>query len=167
MEIKPHVGVSQCLVGDAVRYDGQSKINTIVIEKLGEIFELFPVCPEVEAGLSVPRPPVQLTGSIQKPKLTGRDDPSLDVTIIMQNYCNKKPAELNHLSGFIFKSRSPSCGLNSTPVYIDEHCATRTSRGVFANALCNDYPGLPVIEESEFTEESINDFINLVHNYKT
>ena len=104
MEIKPHVGVSQYLVGDAVRYDGQSKTNTIVIEKLGELFELFPVCPEVEAGLSVPRPPVQLTGSIQKPKLTGRDDPSIDVTIIMQNYCNKKPAELNHLSGFIFKS---------------------------------------------------------------
>ena len=160
---KPLVGVSQCLLGDAVRYDGQSKTNTIVMEKLDEIFNLVPVCPEVEAGLGIPRPPVQLTDSIENPKLIGRDDPSIDVTSIMQNYCHAKPAELNQLSGFIFKSRSPSCGLNSTPIYINGHCVTETSRGVFARHLCKAYPNLPVIEETELeTKNQRDSFIRAV-----
>jgi uncharacterized protein YbbK (DUF523 family) len=163
---KPLVGVSQCLLGDAVRYDGESKANAIVLEKLNNIVELIPVCPEVEAGLSIPRPPVQLTGSIENPRLTGRDDPSVDITDLMQQYCLTKPAELNQLSGFIFKSRSPSCGLNSTPVFVDNICITETSRGVFARAICDRYPELPVIEESDFTPESINEFIQSVCNYK-
>jgi len=127
---KPLVGVSQCLLGDAVRYDGQSKTNQIILEQLKPLFEFMPICPEVEAGLSIPRPPVQLTGSIKEPRLTGRDDASIDVTDIMQRYCEKKPAALSQLSGFIFKSRSPSCGLNSTPVFIEEQCVTESSRGV-------------------------------------
>ena len=154
---KPLVGVSQCLLGDAVRYDGQSKTNQIIIEQLSQIFELIPVCPEVEAGLSIPRPPVQLTGSTENPKLTGRDDPSIDVTDIMQRYCNKKPAELKHLTGFIFKSRSPSCGLNSTPVFINNKSVTQTSRGIFAKKLCESYPELPVIEDSELENKNLLD----------
>ena len=63
MHEKPPIGVSRCLLGDAVRYDGESKANDTVIEQLGDLFELVPVCPEVEAGLTVPRPPVQLTDS--------------------------------------------------------------------------------------------------------
>ena len=160
---KPLVGISRCLLGDAVRYDGQSKANAIVIEKLAPLFTLIPVCPEVEAGLSTPRPPVQLTGSITNPKLTGRDDPDIDVTEIMQQYCNTKSAELTQLAGFIFKSRSPSCGLNSTPVFINEQCMTETSRGVFATALCKTYPGLIVIEDFELENKSLlDDFIQSI-----
>jgi len=159
---KPLVGVSQCLLGDAVRYDGQSKTNQIILEQLSQIFELIPVCPEVEAGLSIPRPPVRLTGSIENPRLTGRDDPSIDVTDIMQRYCNKKPAELKHLTGFILKSRSPSCGLNSTPVFINEKCVTETSRGIFARKLCESYPALPVIEDCQLEDKQLlNTFIQL------
>ena len=84
---KPLVGISQCLLGDAVRYDGQSKASQIILEQLVSFFEFVPVCPEVEAGLSVPRPPVQLTGSIENPRLTGRDDASVDITDTMQRYC--------------------------------------------------------------------------------
>ena len=166
MEIKndkPLVGVSQCLLGDAVRYDGQSKANQIVLEQLSQLFELIPVCPEVEAGLSIPRQPVQLTGSIKNPKLTGRDDHSIDITNIMQQYCNTKPAELKFLSGFIFKNRSPSCGLNSTPVYIDGQCVTETGRGIFAKYLCKTYPTLAVIEETELeAENQLSSFIQSV-----
>ena len=160
---KPLVGISRCLLGDAVRYDGQSKANTIVLKKLCEIFTLIPVCPEVEAGLAIPRPPVQLTGNIEHPKLIGRDDPAIDVTDIMQQYCNIKPAELNHLSGFIFKSRSPSCGLNSTPVFIDGQCISKTSRGIFARRLCEIYPGLAVIEDTDLEDsERLNRFVQSV-----
>ncbi len=157
---KPLVGVSRCLLGDAVRYDGKSKANLIVLEQISQIFEFMPICPEVEAGLSIPRIPVQLTGSIENPKLIGRKTPTLDITEQMQTYCKTKAAKLKSLSGFIFKSRSPSCGLNSTPVYIDEHCVTETSRGIFAKSVCIAYPLLPVIEETELeTESQLNHFI--------
>ena len=160
MEIKnnkPLVGVSQCLLGDTVRYDGKSKTNQIILDHLSPIFELLPVCPEVEAGLSIPRPPVQLTGNIEDPKLTGRDDPSIDVTDIMRQYCNTKPAELKPLTGFIFKSRSPSCGLNSTPVFIDKQCVTETGRGIFAKQMCASYPDLIVIEDIELDDKNLLD----------
>ena len=159
---KPLVGVSRCLLGDAVRYDGRSKANQIILEQLSQLFELIPVCPEVEAGLTIPRPPVQLTGSIESPRLTGRDDPLLDVTSIMQQYCSTRPAELNQLAGFIFKSRSPSCGLNSVPVFINEKCVTETGRGIFAKKMCQTYPDLPVIEDSDLEEKILlEEFIKL------
>lgn len=159
---KPLVGVSQCLLGDAVRYDGQAKANQIILEQLSRIFEFLPVCPEVEAGLSIPRPPVRLTGSISNPRITGRDDRSLDVTEIMMTYCSNKPAELKKLAGFIFKSRSPSCGLNSAPVFINEECVTETSRGIFARKLSECYPALPVIEDCELEDKQLlNSFIQL------
>lgn len=163
---KPRVGVSRCLLGDAVRYDGDSRANTTVIETLGKLFELVPVCPEVEAGLTIPRPPVQLTGSIDNPRLTGRDDSNLDVTDILAVYCKQKPAELNNLCGYVFKSRSPSCGLNSTPVFIDGECVSEDSRGVFARALCKLYPDLPVTEET-WLEKNPSEFILAVKNYAT
>ena len=152
---KPLIGVSQCLLGDAVRYDGQSKANQIILEQLSPIFDFLPVCPEVEAGLSIPRPPVRLTGSITNPRITGRDDRSLDVTEIMMTYCKSKPGELKQLAGYIFKSRSPSCGLNSTPVFINEECVSETSRGLFTREFCEHYPQLPVIEDNELENRDL------------
>lgn len=154
---KPLVGVSQCLLGYAVRYDGRSKANQIVLEELGQYFEFVAVCPEVEAGLSIPRPAVQLTDSVENPKLTGRDDPFLDITDIMRAYCSSKPAGLKQLHGFIFKSCSPSCGLNSTPVFINGKCVTETGRGIFANRLCEVYPELAVIEDTQLQNKKQRD----------
>ena len=149
MPTKLKVGVSQCLLGDAVRYDGQSKPCAIVIEKLAERFELIPICPEVEAGLSIPRPPVQLTGSIEQPRLIGRDNPAIDITELMHAYCQKKIPKLHELRGFVLKSRSPSCGFNSTPVFIDGQLATEKASGVFARSLCAAFPDLAIIEETQ------------------
>lgn len=159
---KPSVGVSQCLLGDAVRYDGKSKANKIILDKLSQLFELIPVCPEVEAGLGIPRPPVQLTASVERPRLTGRDDASVDVTDIMYDYCKYKPAELNGLAGFIFKSRSPSCGLQSTPVFINDECVSETSSGVFAASLCKAYPDLIVIQDNQLDDKDMLD--NFIQN---
>jgi uncharacterized protein YbbK (DUF523 family) len=162
---KPLVGVSRCLLGDTVRYDGKSSANQIIIQQLSQLFEFVPVCPEVEVGLSIPRPPVQLSGSIENPKLTGRDDPALDITAIMKHYCNTKVAELNQLAGFIFKSRSPSCGLNSTPVFINGQCVTETSRGLFTRKICEAHADLAVIEDSDLENVKLLDnFIQSVLN---
>ncbi len=166
MHEKPLVGVSRCLLGHAVRYDGDSKPNLIVIEQLGDLFELVPVCPEVEAGLAVPRPPVQLTVSIDQPRMTGRDDRDLDVTELMQDYCNSRPAELNQLSGFVFKSRSPSCGLHSTPVFIEDKCISETGSGLFARAMTTLYPDFPAIEDGELEmRDRYQQFIDQVYQY--
>lgn len=149
---RPKIGISRCLLGDPVRYDGQSKPRTTAIDRLADHFQLIPVCPEVEAGLPIPRPPVRLTGSIDHPRLTGRDQPELDITELMAHYCREKIPDLNQLSGFIQKSRSPSCGLHSTPVFINDECVTETSSGVFARAIQAAYPELVLIEETELEE---------------
>lgn len=167
MNNKPKVGISQCLLGDAVRYDGKAKPNPVVLEKLSQLFEFVAVCPEVEAGLPVPRPPVQLSGNIISPRLTGRDDPDIDVTDVMQNYCMQKPGSLIALCGFIFKSRSPSCGLNSTPVFVGNKIVDEQGRGIFANALCKEIPLLPVIEDTQLESEDARlDFIDAVNQYQ-
>lgn len=166
MHKKPLLAVSRCLLGHAVRYDGDSKPNAIVIERLGALFELLPICPEVEAGLSVPRRPVQLTGSLDHPRMTGRDEPGLDVSELMQAYCQTRPAQLDCIRGFVFKSRSPSCGLNSTPVFMDGRCTTETSRGLFARAITRTYPNMPAIEENELViSERYKNFIDDVLYY--
>ena len=166
MHEKPKVGVSRCLLGHAVRYDGGSKAHTIVTDQLAELFELVPLCPETEAGLSIPRPPVQLTGSLDHPRLTGRDDPALDVTETMLDYCRRRPAELSRLCGFVFKSRSPSCGLHSTPVFIDGLRVTENSQGVFARAITQRYPDMPVIEETDLESTNLcESFIEKVFAY--
>ena len=163
MTTRAKIGVSRCLLGDAVRYDGQSKPCNIVIDELSKQFELVAVCPEVEAGLSIPRPPVQLTDSIDQPRLIGRDDHNIDITDLMRQYCEKKIPQLNELSGFIFKSRSPSCGLQSTPVFIDGRQVTNNSSGIFARAFQKTFPHLPVIEETQLeSHNAIQNFINSI-----
>lgn len=165
MPDRPKVGVSRCLLGDAVRYDGDSKPCAIVIEQLSRQFVLVPVCPEVEAGLAIPRPPVQLSGSIEQPRLLGRDDPNIDITGLMRDYCQRKIPQLDQLHGFIFKSRSPSCGLNSTPVFIDGASVTETASGIFARAVQLTYPDLPVIEETQLeSADALTGFIHAVTN---
>lgn len=155
---KPLVGISQCLLGDRVRYDGDSKpLSDETLAALNSAFELLPVCPEVEAGLGVPRPPVQLTASIDKPRVTGRDDKSLDVTDILYNYCVNKVEQLGELSGYIFKSRSPSCGLHSTPVFINNEQVTDSATGVFSAILCEQYPCLVAVDETELADAAARD----------
>lgn len=161
------IGVSRCLLGEPVRYDGKSKPCALVIDKLSKLFEIVPVCPEVEAGLPVPRPPVQLSDNIDQPRLAGRDNPDIDITKLMNDFCNKKIPELNALSGFILKSRSPSCGLLSTPVFIENKCVTETSSGIFAHALKTTYPLMPLIEETQLEDPSLlNNFIQSTYKYK-
>ena len=165
---KPRIGVSRCLLGDAVRYDGQSKPCSIIIDQLAGQFELVPICPEVEADLTTPRPPVQLSGNIKQPRLIGRDDPGIDITELMLDYCQNKIPELEDLDGFIFKSRSPSCGLSSTPVFINGWRITNTSSGIFARAMQAAYPDLPMIEEAQLeSSDTITTFIKSVSTHKT
>ena len=139
------VGVSACLLGEKVRWDGGDKRDAGVVG-LGRDVEWVPVCPEVEAGLGVPRAPIRLEGDPERPRVvapgTGRD-----LTGTLSGFARRRITGLARLglSGYVFKSGSPSCGLTGVPV----HGTSRRGRGVFARALTTRFPLLPVADEDE------------------
>ncbi len=140
------VGVSACLLGEKVRYDGGHKRNPNIADSLARSFALVAVCPEVECGMGIPREPMRLEGDPANPRLVtieGRADKSGQ----MLSYCLTRMAELENaaLCGFILKGRSPSCGL-AVDVYRDGIPACK-GRGLFAAALAERFPHLPLVEE--------------------
>ncbi len=144
---RPCIAVSSCLLGNRVRYDGGDKRNGFICEQLAQDFELIPVCPEADAGLTIPRPPVQLVGDPERPQALGVEDASLDVTAILESFANQRVAELSAISGFIGKARSPSCGFGTTPIYDPAGAIRVMASGIFMRILREHYPQLPVIDE--------------------
>ena len=163
---KPIVAISSCIYGNNVRYDGELKYFPDICEHLKQHFELLPVCPEVEIGLTVPRPPVQLTGNPEHPKMTGRDHTNIDITKPMREYCNNKSQQLKNISGYVFKSRSPSCGLKNIPIFDNDTIIEENGQGLFAKAMNTLYPSLPLAEETDLeTKQQRQQFIEQVLNY--
>ncbi|MBL4743470.1 MAG: DUF523 domain-containing protein, partial [Cycloclasticus sp.] len=147
------LGISRCLVGDKVRYDGRHKRSSVCCHELSSLFQLIPICPEVESGLPVPRPPVELVQQEERVRAIGRDDPSMDVTSQLIDFCEQKKVLLSSLSGFILTPRSPSCGLGSTPIKLQSDLSiTEIGNGLFANHLLENFPHLPLIEETELSD---------------
>lgn len=141
---KLKIGISQCLLGSQVRYDGGHKANAYVTEVLAPHFEWVPVCPEVEAGMGVPREPVKLQASDRGLRMAGTGS-GTDHTDAMNEAAIRRIEDLAEagLSGYILKSGSPSCGLEVKAEGSDE-----AVKGLFAEALTNAFPSIPVIEET-------------------
>ncbi len=141
------VGVSACLLGEPVRYDGQHKHLPLLTQDLARYFDFVPTCPEVGAGLGVPRRPVRLVGSAAAPRVVDVDDASRDYTTRLAAYATRRLPELHDLCGYIFIRDSPSCGLFDVKVYPDNgDPGPHSGRGVFAAALTARWPLLPVEE---------------------
>lgn len=140
---KVRVGVSACLLGERVRWDGGHKLDPLVVHTLSPDVEWVPVCPEVESGLGVPRPPMRLRRRRGAVRLVV--DGGADVTPAVRRFIGPKLAELARLGlhGYVLKSRSPSCGLD---VPIQDGERTRRGRGVWAAALIRRFRGVPVVE---------------------
>lgn len=163
---KPIIAISSCLLGNLVRYDGECKGMPEIYQHMQQHFCLLAVCPEVEIGLGVPRPAVQLTGNPEQPSMTGRDNISLDVTDSMNNFCRTRPQTLKHIGGYIFKSKSPSCGLRNIPVLQQGNIIEPDSQGLFARAITQHNPDLPVVDETELNDLiKRNHFVQQVLNY--
>lgn len=145
----PRIGVSACLLGQAVRYDGGDKFIPAITGLTNE-FELVPICPEVEAGLGVPRPPVQLVKKEDQLAALGVQNSELDVTDQLLAFCIESEQLVKTLSGLILKARSPSCGINSTPVLNDGSGEIKTGSGLFADHLIQNFPEIPLIDEEGF-----------------
>jgi uncharacterized protein YbbK (DUF523 family) len=151
------VGVSQCLLGESVRYDGGHKLDRVLIEALGRYVEWVPVCPEVEVGLGTPREPMHLVGDPHAPRLVTITT-GMDHTDPMTRFARQRVRELEalNLSGFVFKSASPSCGISGVPL----------GPGLFARAFMEHFPEVPVEEEGRLHDPQIlKSFLERVFDY--
>lgn len=160
------LGISSCLLGQKVRYDGHHKLDGFIAGTLGKYFEFVPVCPEVAIGLGVPRPPIRLVGDPAAPRAVGVADPTLDVTTQLAAYGRQQARALDDISGYIFKARSPSCGMERVQVY-GTGGRVRRGRGVYAAALVERRPLLPVEEEGRLGDPVRRDnFLERVFAYR-
>lgn len=151
------VGISSCLLGQAVRYDGSHKRDDYLIDVLGEYFEYLPFCPEVAIGMGTPRPPIRLTGNPSRPRAMGVEAQDLDVTEPLIDYARSMMANGPRISGYIFKSGSPSCGMQDVKVYDRNGVPDGASSGVYAGVVMHALPLLPVEEESRLRDSAVRD----------
>jgi uncharacterized protein YbbK (DUF523 family) len=151
------VAVSACLMGQRVRYDGNDRYLP-AIEELTTLLQLIPICPEVGAGLTVPRPPVQLVAtSTSIIQARGRDNPNLDVTSQLQMFAQTSATQFNAtpiLCGYLWKSRSPSCGYGSTPLFDQSGRQIGTTSGIHAAHFQREFPWLSYCEEATLLDQS-------------
>ncbi len=145
---KIRLGISACLLGENVRYDGGHALDRFLRDTLGTYIQYVPVCPEVECGFGVPRETLRLVGDPKRPRLvTGRT--GIDHTARMEAWAGKRAAELDRedLSGFIFKSGSPSSGMERVKVYDDRGVPRKIGVGLFARIFMEHFPLTPVEED--------------------
>ena len=161
------IGVSSCLVGENVRYDGGNRLNSFVSDTLGHRFELISVCPESELGMGVPRETVDLEGNVNAPSMIGTHSRK-DWTQLMNKWARQRIeglAELN-LCGFVFKKGSPSCGVRKVPVIQENREPLLEGKGLFAMAFMQAYPEIPVEDELNLEDPTVQqDFLNRVTHY--
>jgi len=161
------IGISKCLLGEEVRFDGGHKRDPYVMEILGRFFTWIPVCPEVEIGLGTPRESIQLVETEEGIRLRGTRSKN-DVTERMQDYAGKKVRELGHaaLHGFIFKKDSPSCGMQRVRIYNEEGNVKGKGTGMFADVMIRQNPLLPAEEEGRLNDLAIREnFVERVFSY--
>ncbi len=162
------LGISRCLLGDEVRFDGGHKRDNFLTDVLGPYVEWVPVCPEVEAGLGVPREAMRLVGDPAHPRLltikSGRDH-----TRALEKMTTGRLAELGNLdlSGYVFKRGSPSCGIERVRVYTDQRMLSHSGVGIFARAFIEHFPLIPVEEEGRLCDAPWREnFIERVFCYR-
>lgn len=158
MDDKIKVGISSCLLGEQVRYDGGHKLDHYLVDTLGKYVQWVPVCPEVEYGLPVPREALRLVGDPVAPRLVTQKS-GIDHTDGMLRWAEKRlnVLERENLSGFIFKSRSPSSGYRGVKVYLPSGMPSKKGTGVFAGAFIRRFPLVPVEDEGRLHDPSLRE----------
>jgi uncharacterized protein YbgA (DUF1722 family)/uncharacterized protein YbbK (DUF523 family) len=152
------VGISSCLLGEEVRFDGGHKRHAFLTDTLGRFVEWVPVCPEVEAGFGTPREPMRLVdGGGRLRLLTVKT--GVDVTARLDTFAERRVDrhDLRGLAGYVLKKDSPSCGVERVKVYRGDSVAARHGRGLFASRLIERYPHLPVEEEGRLADPALRE----------
>jgi uncharacterized protein YbgA (DUF1722 family)/uncharacterized protein YbbK (DUF523 family) len=162
------VGASACVLGMKVRYDGGHKRDRFITDMLARYFEFIPVCPEVEVGMGVPRESVRLVGDPDEPRMLGFKS-GKDWTDKMRSFCKRRVRELREyaLSGYIFKSKSPSCGIARVRLRSSSGGSThRLTVGLHAREVMEQYPLLPIEDEGRLNDAGLREnFIVRVFAY--
>ena len=168
MDGKIRLGISSCLLGNKVRYDGGHKLDHFLTDTLGHYVEYVPVCPEVEVGLSIPREALRLVGDPLAPRLvTNRSGE--DLTGRMQSWAIRRLDELEKedLCGFIFKSGSPSSGMERVRLYDSNGVPRKIGVGIFARAFMERFPSLPVEDEGRLNDPDLREnFIERIFAFR-
>lgn len=162
------LGISRCLLGDEVRFDGGHKQDHFLTDVLGRYVEWVSVCPEVEAGLGIPREAMRLVGNPRQPRLITITSQQ-DHTAAMETMIEERLDALNklNLSGFVFKRGSPSCGVERVRVYTPQGMPSHSGAGVFAKAFRDAFPLIPVEEEGRLCDSALREnFIERVFCYR-
>jgi len=160
MENKIKLGISACLLGEKVRYDGAHKLDRFRADTLGKHVEYVAVCPEFECGLGVPREPMHLEGALEDPRLVTNDTKQDHTEQLLM--ARKRVAELEKedLCGFVFKRNSPSCGVQQVEVYNEKGMPVREGIGIFARLFMEHFPMLPVEDEARLQDAKVReDFV--------
>ncbi|MDH5547392.1 MAG: DUF523 and DUF1722 domain-containing protein [Gammaproteobacteria bacterium] len=142
------IGVSACLLGQPVRYDGEHKVYSWLSETLAVHVELLGICPEVAIGLGVPRPPIQLVMAADTVRVRGVDAPHTDFTQALREYGVTVALQTAAYSGFVFKKGSPSCGIQGVKRFRSTNEFEEDGVGMFAQQIMQQNPDLPVEDEA-------------------
>jgi uncharacterized protein YbgA (DUF1722 family)/uncharacterized protein YbbK (DUF523 family) len=167
MDRRIPVGISSCLLGEQVRYNGGHKRSRYCLDVLADCFEFEPFCPEMAIGLGVPREPIRLVGEADEvPRARGTVDQSIDVTEPLLASGYRIARERSHLRGYILMKGSPSCGMERVKVYHPNGMPNTADAGVFVRALREANPVLPVEEEARLNDAVLREnFIARVFAY--
>jgi len=162
------VGISACLLGEEVRFDGGHKRDRFLTDTFGRFVEWVPVCPEVEAGFGTPRESMRLVERDGRLRLV-TNKTTVDLTDRLTGWAHRRVNQLasDDLCGYILKKDSPSCGLERVKVYNQHGTGERRARGLFAAALHERYPHLPMEEEGRLSDPRLREhFIERVFAYR-
>ena len=162
------LGISRCLLGDEVRFDGGHKRDNFLTDVFGRYVEWVPVCPEVEAGLGTPREAMRLVGDPQNPRLVTIKS-GTDHTRALETMTTNRLAGLKNLdlSGYVFKKGSPSCGIERVRTYNKHGMLSRNGVGLFARVFIEQFPLIPVEEEGRLCDPTLREnFIERVFCYR-
>lgn len=157
------IGISSCLLGQPVRYDGGHKHDSYITGTLAEFFDFQAFCPEVAIGMGTPRPTIQLVKIDQEIRSIGVKNPNTDVTAQLRDYAAQQKSAHADLCGYILKKDSPSCGMERVKVYVNNQ-PQKTGVGIYAEAMMRINPLLPIEEEGRLGDPKLREnFIQRVY----
>ena len=152
------LGVSQCLLGEPVRYDGSHKRNRYLTDVLGDYVEFRPVCPELAIGLGVPRKPIRLIITDGQDRIRGIENPGLDVTDALAAEADRAAAAMPEICGYVFMQNSPSCGVFGLKRYLTNgHSLDSQGRGAYAKRFMELMPLVPVEEAGRLCDAGLRE----------
>lgn len=152
------IGISACLLGQEVRFDGGHKRDSFLADALGNYVEWIPVCPEVEIGMGTPREPLRLVRDGERTRMVTTQT-GIDYTDRMNQWAWTRVAALARadLDGYVLKRNSPSCGMLDVRVFDDRDRSSPNGQGLFAAVLTERMPLLPVEEEGRLTDPRVRE----------